>query len=75
MTGEPILLQPKCAAINCPVHPKEARMPASNKGAVSRHGRGGLHPGRRPSRSPRRSKLEVANERNQKLLASRTKEK
>ena len=68
MTGDAILFEPPCEAVQCPVHPKEARMPASNKGAVSLHGRGGLHPGLRPSQSPRRSKLEVANERNQKLL-------
>ena len=68
MLRAPILYEPDCLAIGCPIHPKEARMPATNKGAVSLHGRGGLHPGRRPSQIPRRSKLEVANERNRKLL-------
>ena len=61
-TGEPVLFEPPCAAVNCPIHRNEA-------------------PGRQPQRrgltrkafSPRerRSKLEVANERNRKLLAAR----
>ena len=69
--GVPILYEPKCAAINCPLHPKEAA-PPSRRRAPTRNA------GSSPARdllSPRRSKLEVANERNRKLLASRTKEK
>ena len=66
--GDPVVWEPPCMVVNCPIHPQEARLPARNKGAVSLHGRGGLHPGRRPSQIPRRSKLEVANERNRKLL-------
>jgi hypothetical protein len=61
-TGDPVLWDPPCAAIQCPLHPKEAppRRRSSTRSAVA-------------SREtavpiPRRSKLEVANDRNRKLL-------
>ena len=68
--GVPILYEPECAATNCPLH-KEAAPPGRRRSPTR-------NAGSSPARGlpfPRRSKLEVANERNRKLLASRTKEK
>ena len=76
LEGEPLLLQPKCLAIKCPLH-KEAAPRESITASVAQRPRRlvvvqeivGSTPTARPK--PRRSKLEVANQRNLKLLASR----
>ncbi len=71
--GEPVLLQPKCAAINCPLHTKQpAEPPARRRSPTIRGAGSGVEIG---APSPRRSKLEVANERNRKLLANSSEEK
>ena len=54
--GVPILYEPKCLAINCPLH-KEAAPPGRRR-SPTRSAGPSLATG-----APRRSKLEVANER------------
>ena len=65
---EPILYEPVCMAINCPLHPKQpAEPPARRRSPTTRGARSAVERG---APSPRRSKLEAANERARKLQAS-----
>ena len=60
LQGEAVLWEPTCEAINCPLHPKEAAPPGRRRSPTR-------NAGSPPARgSPRRSKLEVANERSLK---------
>ena len=65
MTGDPILFEPPCEAVQCPLHPKQPRVLPARRSPTIRGAGSGVEIG---APSPRRSKLEVANERNQKLL-------
>ena len=65
--GDPVLWEPRCMVINCPLH-KEAAPPGRRRSPTTRSTSSAVERG---APSPRRSKLEVANERNRKLLDSR----
>ena len=66
--GEPILYEPNCLAINCPLHTKQpAEPPAFRRSPTIRGARSAPERG---APSLRRSTLEVANERARKLQAS-----
>jgi hypothetical protein len=62
---EPVLWEPPCAAIKCPIHPTTTA--PRRRGSVAR---GVVAPRGTAIPVPRRSKLEVANERARKLLAA-----
>ena len=64
LPGDPVLWEPPCMAINCPVHPKQPASPGRRRSPTS----GAGPPAERRLPVPRRSKLEVSNERNRKLL-------
>ena len=71
MTGGPILFEPPCEAVHCPLHTKQPAVPPSHRrSATTRGARSAVERGAPPPRLPRLSKLAVSNERARKLQAS-----